>query len=55
MAKYVVLKDGISQREGDRIVERAVGAEIEVSDVAAPELVEAGYLRAVKSGRSKRG
>lgn len=41
MALYIVLKEGISQRElatettPERIVERAVGSVIEVSDIAA--------------------
>lgn len=54
--KYRVLRDGISQREtpGGKLVDRAIGEEIEVSDAAAPELVAQRYLEPVSRSMSRR-
>jgi len=49
MGLYTVLREGVSQRESGRpgegrLVDRAVGEVIEVSDVAAERLVARGLL-----------
>lgn len=51
--KYRVLKAGLSQREkpDGNPVSRAVGAVIEVSDLAAPGLIEAGFLEDLDAPR----
>jgi len=56
MTKYRVLKDGISQRQGNELVERLVGEVIEVSEVAAPGLIAEGYIEPVagSGGRKPR-
>lgn len=55
MAKYRVLKGGLSQREGPegRLVDRAVGEIVEVSSEAADGLVEAGYLEPARTRKKE--
>lgn len=52
--EYLVLKDGISQREGDVSVARPVGSVISVSAEAAASLIEAGLIEPVNKKASRR-
>ena len=45
--KYKVLKKGISQREGDRFVEREVGDLIDVAEPGASRFVARGLIEPV--------
>lgn len=41
---YRVVKEGVSQREDGRLVERSIGEEIEVTSKAARYLLAEGYI-----------
>jgi len=53
---YRVIKEGVSQKEDGRLVDRPVGAEIEVSATAAQYLLAEGFIEPVESApRSRLG
>ncbi len=49
MAKFKVLRTGISQRVGDKWVSPKVGALIELSDAAAQHLLTEKFVEEVKT------
>lgn len=49
MKSYRVLKDGIAQRVDGALRPVAVGAQIAVSDIAAPGLIRSGLIVAIEA------
>lgn len=50
---YTVIREGVSQRDGDGFIERKVGEEISLSPAAAEHLLAEGYVEDGKPAARK--